>query len=315
MEKGMEKMFTNVSLYSRLSLNRNGKMDMKTIALTAVTSTICLSLGALASAAPLPYTPDADTQLLYHLDETSGTIAADASGNGRDATYRSQVILGQTAQAGFDKAIRPQASLNARTTYTDTGAGTDSFLYADANASFTIDSWVKLDVTGYTGTSTIFTVAPSGSALMDYRLGVIGTDNVANAGALSFSDRGRTNKLFTSGGLDWDVNTWYHVALEVNLDPDTPANSFIRIIRNAADEAPVVLAELTGAAALIANDASIADRNFEIGNQYANNGDNFFPGLVDEVRFTRVIPEPATGALGLLGLSVMMFKNRRSPNN
>lgn len=271
----------------------------------------CLALGVHASAAPVPYTPSASTQLLYHLNETSGTTAADASGHGRDATYGANVILGQPAQPGFGYAISSQTGLAGRTYYTDTGTGVDSFLYASGAVDFSVDTWVKLDNLDFTSRPVIFSVQPNGSTEVDYNLALLPSTNSFHPRALTFSDNGDANKVFVNGGLTWDTDTWYHIAVEVHQDTETPENSYIRIYRNAAGDTPTVVAERNGADALITSSSLEADRNFEIANQYGNSGKDFFPGEVDEVRFSRIVPEPGTVAMTfLLGLGLAIPRRR-----
>lgn len=80
----------------------------------------------------------------YHLNETSGTNAADSSGNGHDATYNGTVTLNQTGR--IVDAGSAAVLLNGSSGYIScpsTGVPT-------GNANFTQELWVKLTSTGST---------------------------------------------------------------------------------------------------------------------------------------------------------------------
>ncbi len=86
------------------------------------------------SAGPVPYTPDASTVALWHFDEPSGSIAADASAKHHNGVvYGATVVPGQFANArAFDSVssyiiVPPDTSLNLDT------------------SSFTINLWFKTD--------------------------------------------------------------------------------------------------------------------------------------------------------------------------
>jgi hypothetical protein len=293
-------------------------MNAARFTVSAAAALALLSVNTLLVAAPTPYTPDAGTQLLYHLDETTGTTATDSSGHERNATYGSQVLKGQAAQTGFGTAIQSQSSSSARTTFTDTGKGNTSFLYAGTTPDFTIEAWVKMKSPVVGSYAKVIDVQPVGSVPIDYSLFIF--NNAANPQTLSFGDATTANKVFVGGGLTWDPNTWYHIAAVVHQDTLTPANSYIKLYRNAAgDLTPHVVASLSGATALLATNSSTADRMFDIGNYYGANGAYYFPGEIDDVRFSNVartsfdtlVPEPATAALILLGGGILAMRRRR----
>jgi|GEM_PF-2344422 len=242
------------------------------------------SILSICSATPLaaqePYVNDGRTELLYHLNESTGTVAADLSGNARNGTIGSGLSLNLPALPFFQKAIKPGAGLTNRVYWTDVGAGANSFLYPKPNASFTIEGWFKLDSTSFSGNRTLVAVQPNGVAAIDYQLVIMASGDATRPLGLVFRD-GPAYRCYT-GSLTWNTSLWYHIAVVVKSTPTGASYSMYRTPQGATT--PVLVATSTTAALVPATSSS--DRVFSIGNFYGNWGNDFFPGQIDEVRYS-----------------------------
>lgn len=262
-----------------------------------------ISTQAQATDSSRQYLTDSDTQLLYHFSERSGSVAKDASGKdpsgGRDASYNG-VSLGQDGRPFFDTGFSSNACppgtpcFNQRVTWTAAG-GTGSFLYPSANHSFTIEGWIKLANTTFTHPAVLFTVQPFGNATPDYQLVIKPSNDSTRALALVFAD---TNKyLAYTGPLSWRTDIWYHVAIVVT---QSTASSTYTLYRTPQFCSTAKIADQRGGSFLmlpVATDTS--NRVFSIGNFYGDNGNDYFPGVIDEVRFSTSARAPENFRLTL----------------
>lgn len=135
-----------------------------------------LTAGA-AHASPQPYSDDADTVLLFHLDEDTGATTLVESSGGHHATLRKLGKVGQPSMTGFGSALHGSAGLAARATFVDSGMGAASFLHPAITEDFTIEAWVKLDTTDFENDRIITVVQPVGVPAYDYALAIFGTHN------------------------------------------------------------------------------------------------------------------------------------------
>ena len=114
--------------------------------LSSLLSLACLAAGTgagLLQAAPAPYSPDADTVLLFHLDETSGGVAANAVA-GKNNVYgwtlgsstgsANTTLLGATAYSGFGKCADLGTATNLGLAYDGNGNSTYNGETTDAIA-------------------------------------------------------------------------------------------------------------------------------------------------------------------------------------
>jgi beta-glucanase (GH16 family) len=203
----------------------------------------------------------ADSSLALHLklDESTGTTAADSSGNGNQASRTG----GLTWQPTGGK-LKGSAALDGNNAFL-TVPDDDSL---DAATAFTLSCWFKADN---------FDV---GSALIAKQVGdtnqnayTIACSGTTNAGQLRFdinssNDRFVSETIFTTG-------VWNHIALV--FDGSLPSNMRARLYVNGvlditADETSTAIINST--APLLIGRASQTDTNF-------------FDGSVDEVRVHR----------------------------
>lgn len=136
----------------------------------------------------------ADTPIGYwKLDETSGTTAADSSGNGLDGTYTGTYTLNQSGPAGtgaFQNSTTGHVLLP------------DNALY-DIGDVGTVECWVKRVTTSIN--TAIISFGSAGSFYIRF-----GTTN-----ALEFLKAG-TALIVTSTTVISDTTTWHHVAATKN---------------------------------------------------------------------------------------------------
>lgn len=273
-----------------------------------------------------PYVTDANTLFLYHFDETSGSTANDSSGNGRHATYGSNVLTGVSSAAGLGQAIQPAPNSNGRVSWVDTSTsnteGQDSFLYDLVQEDFTIEAWIRFDSLNFTGNRFIFNIQPSEHFTYDLRLSIIGYDNANYGGALSLGHGGSLNHTFTTTPYSWEVDTWYHIAVSAtNTDG---ANSVFRFYINEAGDSTTPDPYYTRTISDLFPHTSLTQRRIEIGGYYniADGSSSYFPGAIDEVRLSNiartqfdtlaVIPEPSSLLLIGLALGLTSFRNRHA---
>lgn len=299
-------------------------MKIKTLfAIVALCGTTLCSLHAQT-----PYVTDGNTVLLYHLDEGANAMTAvDSSGYGRNATYD----MGEDVQRGLPSisslmgnAIRPASGVYVgRTYYTDTTTvddqGQDSVLYQTAAGDFTVEMWLKFDSLDFTGSVSLFTIQTEQftGVNIDMSLTIIGSGSPFQ-GALALGDSNGANRAFMVGGYEWGIDTWYHVAVTVQKNGDGNSEVLFYINQAGASTTPSPVASWT-IADLVLN-SSDERRAVEIGNYFGNGGESFFPGMIDEVRYSNIVrtefdtlavPEPSTVAILGLGLGVILMRLSR----
>ncbi|MFV0416922.1 MAG: LamG-like jellyroll fold domain-containing protein [Chthoniobacterales bacterium] len=290
---------------------------MKTKPYLPLIAAACFALGS--TQAQQPYTADGNTMLLYHFDQNSGATAApDSSGNGRNATYGSGTTSGLTSATGLDRAFSGTDTNTGRVFYTDpTTPGTDSFLYDMVNNDFTVEMWVKFDDVTFStgGNRRLFAIQPTGSTDVDLQLSIINYSNATYGGALSLGNTGALNRTFTTTPYNWVADEWYHIAIAVTTTGGTNTANFY--INQAGDSAtPTPWATTTFGS--LTPSSSTSTRTISFGNMYGNNGDSYFPGVIDEVRvsniarteFQTLIPEPSVAALSLTALAGFLFRKK-----
>jgi hypothetical protein len=265
-----------------------------------------------ASAAITPYTPDAQTAVLYHLDEATGAYSTgsyidDSSANNldlRSPSGDSSPFLGVAGPSGLGTA----ATLTTDTTRAFR-FGSDDIGDNLSFDQFTIEAWVR----NPSGTNpAVFYVQDSGAAQrVFFRL------NQTTAGAavqLVYNNATTgTTTLTSSTRTVLAPDAWYHVAVTYDDQGDTAAGdsvvTFYLTPETSSDR--VEVGSFTGRADL--KPLSGSGELLEIG---GSGGNNELGGDLDEVRYSNVvrdsfnlIPEP--GSLALVSLGALMLVRRR----
>src|SRR5207248_8287014 len=146
----------------------------------------------------------------WRLGESSGTIAKDSSGNGRDATYEGQPLLGQPGALAGD----PDTSVG----FNSTGTNNDAVWTPPSGDSyrgpFTVVAWIyNTGSNGHVGQRILSTRSPTGEYSFDFALGGCTTGPCMSL----FADAGNATAWLLNVRMPYifQINTWYQVAARV----------------------------------------------------------------------------------------------------
>ena len=302
----------------------------------AVVMVLVIGLSGAAQAGIIgPYTADANTLFLYHLDETSGASdpgnpivntgskgttfnLTDTGGpDGRSNTTAGG--YGAAAYAGFGTSFDVYDSGNGiyNPTASATGGGAHTvgvtMSQADfqgASGEFTYEALVKLPNSSLSQV----VISRDGSITRGFTLQIV-------SGELSIYTGGATNygaSIPTTGDHAFVANEWFHAAVAYNGNAGASGNSSFYWTRV---DGAVTEANLIGTATF-SSDANANMNQFYIGTTGRSAYRNPVQ-YVDEVRISNVvrgsqdfifsapIPEPGSFAVWALGLAGMVGRKRR----
>src|SRR5580765_124574 len=234
-----------------------------TSAATMFATVAGVALSTVVSQAEIlgPYTPDADTLHLWHMNETTAPVA-DAAPNGTDLTaLENGATLGNesyTGAKGFGTAV---ATYTGHPATRPGSAGQDGYLaalplqngpadnvtisYAGSSDAFTYEAMVRIDFNptasfgadGWGQGRNLFMQIINGDAdenanrVFQFRLAPIGTLNGNSSVLLEFinvnkgvSPQSLTAAIPAEGPDAIREGSWYHVAVTYNGQPDQPDN-------------------------------------------------------------------------------------------
>lgn len=291
-------------------------MKIKTCLVTGAFTLIALGLAK----AQIPYTTDANTLFLYHYNEgVSASTAVDSSGNSRNATYGTGVVTGTTSISGLSNAFAPAQNNLGRAYWTDpTPNGQNSFLYNVSAGSFTIEAWARLDSNFSGGNRVLASIQPTGVVATDMLFSILET---GGSYYLALGDSGGPNRAWTSSHpITLQLGSWYHLAV-TGAPTGTPGQWDYKFYYNQAGDSttPTPLHSVQNTQ-MAPYSGSTNQRVFSVGNHYGNSGNDFFPGLIDEVRFSDVartqfdtlaVPEPGSVLLIGFGLAAIAYFHRK----
>lgn len=282
-----------------------------------ITYTVMLFAANRSSAAIAgPYSPDANTLHLWHMDATSVPVPDTASSGGTNLTSLSGgATLNNASFSGFGAALSAYGagpSTGNAAVISPTAMPNDNTVTAyfdPTTGAFTYEAVVRIDfnpAASYSSRGTPFTMISAdgnanGARLFTFRIDPIGF--VLNGSALTqptleFINLNKASSvqsismpLPTSGSDAIASGSWYHVAVTYNGQANTPNNlSFYWTLMDSTRTS----ATLLGTAQMTLNLAAGATPNFAIGNTGRNPSGNTsnplkenFAGLIDEVRICK----------------------------
>lgn len=155
-----------------------------------------------------PYSSDANTSLLLHMDGTSGsTTFTDSSGSPKTVTANGDAKISSFSKFGGDGII-----FDGTGDYLTTPSSSDwNFWNSSDNA--TIDAWVRTTSSSATGIVTRWTSASMGSGSWGLYIGI----NVTGRLEMWHRESSGTNQNpFIAGGSNLNDGNWHHVAYVKN---------------------------------------------------------------------------------------------------
>ena len=254
-----------------------------------------------------PYTADGNTTNLWNFDQTSGDFT-DAGSNPRDVTP-DPGTQGGTALAGFGNAADFSAD-GASANNTETTWATSDMV--GVNGEFTIEAMVNLTTISNGNEQQIITKY-GGDGTFQFRIA---------GGDLSFVkvDGGIQNlatAIPTTGDDAFVANEWFHLAVAYNGSENTADNFklyWTKVDASRTEANEIFSGNLT-------EDLPAGDSETHISARPGGDSE-VVAGLMDEMRISNiargpgdmrftVIPEPASLAMGLMGLTLIAARRRR----
>jgi peptidoglycan/xylan/chitin deacetylase (PgdA/CDA1 family) len=290
---------------------------------------VALALSTVVSQAEIlgPYTPDADTLHLWHMNETTAPVV-DAAANGTDLTaLENGATLGNesfTGAKGFGTAL---ATYTGNPATRPGSAGQECYLaalplqkgpadnvtisYAGSSDAFTYEAVVRIDFNpmasfgadGWGQGRNLFMQIINGDAdedanrVFQFRLAPIGTLNGNSSVLLEFininkgvSPQSLTAAIPAEGPDAIREGSWYHVAVTYTGQPDQPDN--VKFYWTQVDPARVAANQI-GTGQMTQSLPNGCAPDFAIGQTGRQSPvtpvpNNNFVGLIDEVRMSGV---------------------------
>lgn len=283
---------------------------MKPVSFATTTLAVGLMAGSAAHGAITgPYTVDADTLHLWHLDSSSGANTSGDSAGGVTVSRQNGATFGNAGFAGFGTAGNTSAATNSiiRSSVTALQAPPEG-----PGGAFTYEALINISNT--TGSQHIFTMDNGGA------LGVRPFFFRVVNGLLQFKDIANGNynidaTIPTTGPDAFAANQWFHVAVAYDGNENVAGNTklYWTLVDNARTEANQI-----GSGTILADITNSASSVFGIGNEFRGSATQNLKGSIDEVRLSGVargagefifVPEPSS--LALLGLGGVLAARRR----
>ncbi len=243
-----------------------------------------------------PYSTDATTLHLWHLDETIAPANDAVNGDLPLVGLLNGATLGNKSLQGFGSALKPNTISNIAGLLAATADAEDVlFTHADpTTGAFTYEAVIKLD-SGYD---------PLAQATSERKMQIVSMDNEVNPRIFQFLYVGRTTtaapKLrfinIGSGLQTLEANIpvtgtnavnnsdWFHVA--VTYDGNAGVSNNIRFFWTKLSGSPTQATSL--ATGTMTGDLLTGTADFAIGNEARGESSEGFAGLIDEVRISSI---------------------------
>jgi len=284
------------------------------LALTAVAIATLVNANSAKAEITGPYTSDANTLHLWHLDEADPGPAQPAAGitGSFDLDPVNGATLGNTSFAGFGTA----ADTNGGSNDGLQGSSVNISAMTGADGAFTMEALVNV--------STIS--GKQGIIMMDASGGVSGRpfQFAIDDGNLQFIDIANGPQFLeapipTTGDDAFLADEWFHAAVTYDGNENTADN--FKLYWTALDPLREEANEIFSGNLL--NDLAGGSATFGVGNEFRGGPGENLEGLVDEVRISdiarepddflfAVVPEPSSVAIwSLLGVVLTGFSYSR----
>jgi len=260
-----------------------------------------------------PYSADANTLHLWHLDEADPGPAAPASGvtGSFNLTPSGGASLGATSFTGFGTA----GDTSGATAEGLQGSSIPVSSVTGAGGAFTMEAIIRTAET--TSIQQIVSMDNSSSnpnRPFQFRM---------DGGNLRFINiAGGVQQILTAipttGDDAFVANQWFHVAVTYNGSENTADN--LKFYWTRMDETQTVANQITGPFTMTSDLGGIST-TFGVANEYRGSQDNNLEGFIDEVRISDIartaddmmfiIPEPSTLLLTVVGLLGLLGCGRR----
>ena len=245
-----------------------------------------------------PYATDADTVVLYHLDDVAGTSnpIIDSGGSNIYLIANATPFAGDTGPAGLSNAVAP-ISNTAKAPYryfSDVNGFSNLF----SMQQFTVEAWVRNPGEDSPVTDTFPIVSYRDSESTQSQATSIfefGIKPSANGSPSHLSLRlpiDHSSQIYTvlSDPLVWEQNVWYHVAVSYDQGtadgPGLGSDGTVTFYRTAVSNSVAIQ---VGQANNLPDPIQWAPHgNFEIGT-LGRHPDRILGGNIDEVRFSKIV--------------------------
>jgi len=283
-----------------------------------------VSLFAAAVIAGFAVAGTANAATIGHWRFESGSFTDDSSANSLDLTNTgvdTYTLSGTGAGSDFPSPIPQTGTSNGQAAQLDR-VQSDKFSVADAavlsaiatNKAFTAEGFVHLTERDDT---VQYLISQIGSSQNSFGFQPSGPGAAANNNMhLLLSSDGINFDGVYNSGIFLELNKDYYIAVAVDLNQADSDDRVVFYAQNLTDGSPLQVANMTGVTATSIHD-STAD--LAIGNVAA--GNRGFDGYLDEVRLSSTqlsqsellisIPEPASLAMGLFGMTLIAARRRR----
>ncbi len=265
-----------------------------------------------------PYTADADTLHLYHLDDPGSGSSVDDSAGSINLSKQNGATLANAGFAGFDTAGNTNAAINSiiRSSVNSPGP---IVAPTGAGGAFTYEAMINVSQ-ATSGNQMIFAMDANSNADRSFQFRI-------NNAKLSFFNlkegflTSYATDIPTTGSDAFAANEWFHVAVTYNGNQNTADNLNLYWTRVDASRTE---ANLLSSHNMAEDLSTTALAVYGVGNDFRTVGsgnESNLDGSIDEVRISGVargagdmlftIPEPsATALLGLSGVAFILRRKR-----
>ena len=273
--------------------------------------------------------PTANTAMLLHLDETSGTTIvndnhANFSDIGDAATIGSPTLGVSGVNEFFGTALGVSPGNHVELHYPSLPDSWNDL--AGNGVDYTFDAWVKWDPSASSGRQTMaqaILLRDGADTPYWWRLNLV-PDTADSAHLQLEAPQGLNNNRFSSNTVAWDADLWYHIAFTQDVidGADNEFNMYITPETETGSTFPVSVGTFTDSGDFyVPRSGGLTpppSLGLYFGAGHPDRSVGAFAGLIDDVRISNAVmtdfpaatPEPATAVLFLLGAAAALRRRR-----